>query len=83
MLTRTSRCLLVLLAAGCCASGGYAQSDVVSVFRQAIDARNRGDLDGMMQFFSPDAVREDGSCQPPCVGPPSSGGRFERISRII
>jgi len=49
-----------------------------SVFRQAIDARNRGDLDGMMQFFSPDAVREDGSCQPPCVGAAVVRRSFEK-----
>lgn len=47
---------------------GLAQSDPVSIFRQAIDARNRGDIVAMMALFSDDAVREDGSCQPPCVG---------------
>jgi ketosteroid isomerase-like protein len=47
---------------------GLAQSDPVTVFRQAIDARNRGDIVAMMAFFTDDAVREDGSCQPPCVG---------------
>jgi hypothetical protein len=45
-----------------------AQSDPVAIFRQAIDARNRGDIVGMMVLFADDAVREDGSCQPPCVG---------------
>lgn len=45
-----------------------AQTDPVEVFRQAIDARNRGDLAAMMALFTEDAVREDGSCQPPCVG---------------
>jgi ketosteroid isomerase-like protein len=45
-----------------------AQSDSVAVFRQAIDARNRGDITAMMALFADDAVREDGSCQPPCVG---------------
>ena len=49
-------------------SGGLAQSDSVAVFRQAIDARNRGDITAMMALFTEDAVREDGSCQPPCVG---------------
>ena len=39
-----------------------------SIFRQAIEARNRGDLDGLMKLFASDAVREDGSCNPPCVG---------------
>lgn len=47
---------------------GLAQSDPVAVFRQAIDARNRGDIVAMMALFTDDAVREDGSCQPPCVG---------------
>jgi ketosteroid isomerase-like protein len=45
-----------------------AQTDPVAIFRQAIDARNRGDLAAMMALFTDDAVREDGSCQPPCVG---------------
>ena len=49
-------------------SMGLAQSDPVAVFRQAIDARNRGDIVAMMALFADDAVREDGSCQPPCVG---------------
>ena len=47
---------------------GSAQTDPVVVFRQAIDARNRGDLVAMMALFTDDAVREDGSCQLPCVG---------------
>jgi ketosteroid isomerase-like protein len=47
---------------------GLAQSDPVAIFRQAIDARNRGDIVAMMALFTDDAVREDGSCQPPCVG---------------
>jgi hypothetical protein len=45
-----------------------AQPDPVAVFRQAIDARNRGDITTMMALFADEAVREDGSCQPPCVG---------------
>jgi ketosteroid isomerase-like protein len=45
-----------------------AETDPVRVFRQAIDARNRGDITAMMALFADDAVREDGSCQPPCVG---------------
>src|SRR5438034_11510531 len=36
---------------------GFAQADPVSILRQAIDARNRGDLDGLMKFFAADAVR--------------------------
>ena len=47
---------------------GLAQTDPVAVFRQAIDARNRGDISAMMALFNDDAVREDGACQPPCVG---------------
>jgi len=42
--------------------------DPVGIFRQAIDARNVGDLATMIALFTQDAVREDGSCQPPCVG---------------
>src|SRR5690242_8836864 len=49
-------------------SVGLAQTDPVAIFRQAIDARNRGDIVAMMALFTDDAVREDGSCQPPCVG---------------
>ena len=44
-----------------------AQADPVAVFRQAVDARNRGDLDGVMALFAEDAVRRDGTC-PDCVG---------------
>jgi ketosteroid isomerase-like protein len=47
---------------------GLAQTDPVALFRQAIDARNRGDIVAMMALFTDDAVREDGSCQPPCAG---------------
>jgi ketosteroid isomerase-like protein len=49
-------------------SVGLAQSDPVAVFRQAIDARNGGDIVAMMALFTDDAVRVDGSCQPPCAG---------------
>ena len=61
-------CIFVLITAIGGASNAFAQIDTLAIFRNAIDARNRGDLDGMMEFFAPDAVREDGSCQPPCVG---------------
>jgi ketosteroid isomerase-like protein len=61
-------CLFVLTFVIGGVSTAFAQVDTVSIFRTAIEARNRGDLDGMMQFFAQDAVREDGSCQPPCVG---------------
>jgi ketosteroid isomerase-like protein len=47
---------------------GVTQTHPVTIFRQAIDARNRGDIVAMMAFFTDNAVREDGSCQPPCVG---------------
>src|ERR1043165_1473496 len=45
-----------------------AQADPVAVFRQAVDARNRGGIDGLMALFTDDAVRQDGSCPTPCVG---------------
>ena len=47
---------------------GLAETDPVALFHQAIEARNRGDIVSMMALFTDDAVREDGSCQPPCVG---------------
>ena len=50
------------------ATVALAQTDPVTVFRQAIDARNRGDIAAMMALFTDDAVRDDNSCQPPCVG---------------
>jgi hypothetical protein len=57
---------------------GLAQSDPVAVFRQAIDARNRGDIVAMMALFADDAVREDGSCQPPCVGLAAVRASFQK-----
>ena len=76
---RICACLFVVFAvAGCGAPGGFAQANSVSIFRQAIDARNRGDLDGLMKFFASDAVREDGSCNPPCVGEAAVRRSFER-----
>lgn len=72
-------CLFVVFAiAGCGTPVGSARSDPVSIFRQAIDARNRGDLDGMMKFFATDAVREDGSCNPPCVGEAAVRRSFQK-----
>ena len=59
-------------------SVGFAQSDPVTVFRQAIDARNRGDIVAMMALFTDDAVREDGSCQPPCVGLSAVKASFQK-----
>lgn len=76
---RVRACLFVVFAiAGCSSPFGVARTDPVSIFRQAIDARNRGDLDGMMKFFAPDAVREDGSCNPPCVGGAAVRRSFEK-----
>src|SRR5437763_12902296 len=59
-------------------SVGFAQSDAVAIFRQAIDARNRGDISAMMALFTDDAVREDGSCQPPCVGLAAVRASFQK-----
>ena len=57
---------------------GLAQSDAVAIFRQAIDARNRGDIVAMMALFTDDAVREDGACQPPCVGLAAVRSSFQK-----
>src|SRR5215216_5240980 len=45
-----------------------AQIDPVAVFQQVVDARNQGDLDGVMGLIGDDAVRQDGACQPNCIG---------------
>lgn len=74
---RACACLFVVFAIAGCAVG-FAQADPASIFRQAIDARNRGDLDGLMKFFASDAVREDGSCNPPCVGEAAVRRSFEK-----
>ena len=47
---------------------GQTQSDPVAVFKQAVDARNRGDITSMLALFAPDAVRQDGSCPQTCTG---------------
>jgi ketosteroid isomerase-like protein len=78
MTDRVGACLLVLFAVIFGVSTAFAQSDPISIFRQAIEARNRGDLDGLMQFFASNAVREDGSCQPPCVGVTAVRRAFEK-----
>src|ERR1051325_1775289 len=57
---------------------GPAETDPVAIFRQAIDARNRGDIVAMMALFTEDAVREDGSCQPPCVGLAAVRASFQK-----
>jgi ketosteroid isomerase-like protein len=78
MSDRVGACLFVLSAAIFGVPSAYAQSDLVSIFRQTIEARNRGDLDGMMQFFASDAVREDVACQPPCIGMAALRRSFEK-----
>lgn len=78
MICRIGPCLCVLFAVLCGVSTAFAQTDAISIFRQAIEARNRGDLDGMMKFFASNAVREDGSCQPPCVGVAAVRRSFEK-----
>jgi ketosteroid isomerase-like protein len=70
--------LVACLAAGCAAPSNVAQTDPLTTFRRAIEARNRGDLEGLMKFFASDAVREDGSCNPPCVGEAAVRRSFER-----
>ena len=78
MSDRVATCLFVLFAVICGVPTAFAQSDPVSIFRQAIESRNRGDLDGMMQFFASDSVREDAQCQPPCVGVDAVRRSFEK-----
>jgi ketosteroid isomerase-like protein len=78
MSDRVTLCLCALFATLCGVPTVFAQSAPGSIFRQAIEARNRGDLDGMIQFFASDAVREDGSCQPPCVGVDAVRQSFEK-----
>ena len=76
---RLCACLIVVFAvAGCGTPTRSASTDPVSIFRQAIDARNRGDLDGLMKLFAPDAMRVDGSCNPPCVGEAALRRSFEK-----
>ena len=78
MCNRVGACLVVLFGVTFGAATAFAQSDPILIFRQAIEARNRGDLDGLMQFFASDTVREDGSCQPPCVGVTAVRHSFEK-----
>jgi ketosteroid isomerase-like protein len=68
MCQRVVAALFLVAAFALCPVAGLAQMDPVGIFRQAIDARNMGDLATMIALFTQDAVREDGSCQPPCVG---------------
>ena len=76
---RLCACSFVVVSiAGCGAPVGFSRPDSVSIFRQAIDARNRGDLDGLMKFFASDSVREYGSCNPPCVGEAAVRRAFEK-----
>ncbi len=60
--------LLAALQQAAHAQAVHAQADPAAVFRQAVDARNRGDLEGVMAAFAADAVRQDGTCLPPCAG---------------
>src|SRR5438270_5018175 len=78
MSDRARLSLCALFATLCGAPAVLAQSDPVTIFRQAIEARNSGDLNRMMQFFASDAVREDGSCQPPCEGAAAVARSFEK-----
>ncbi|HTR79598.1 MAG TPA: nuclear transport factor 2 family protein [Gemmatimonadaceae bacterium] len=78
MSDRVAACLFSLFLAICGVPTAFAQSDPVSIFRQAIEARNHGDLDKMMELFASDAVREDASCQPPCVGAAAVRRSFEK-----
>src|ERR1041385_5771813 len=78
MKDRVCACLLVIFALAFGVPAAFAESDPVSIFRQAIDARNHGDLEGLMKFFASDAVREDGACNPPCVGEAAVRGSFEK-----
>jgi LPXTG-motif cell wall-anchored protein len=59
-------------------SAAIAQADPVATFQQAVDARNRGDLDGVMRLMADDAVRQDGSCQPNCTGQASLRRSFQQ-----
>jgi len=56
------------LASAVSQSVALAQADPVAVFRQAVDARNRGDITAMLALFTPDAMRQDGSCPQGCSG---------------
>ena len=43
-------------------------ADPAELFRQYVDALNRGDVDGVMALFADDAVFVDSACLPLCVG---------------
>ena len=77
-----SRCLLrsfalLPLALATLSPVALAQTEPVAVFRQVVEARNRGDLAAVMAVFADDAVRQDGSCQPICVGEAAVRRSFE------
>ena len=78
MRNRAALAVIVVATVAALPSVGLAQNDPVAVFRQAIDARNRGDIAAMMALFTDDAVREDGSCQPPCVGLAAVRASFQK-----
>lgn len=78
MRNRSALAVIFVTTAASLPSMGLAESDPVAVFRQAIDARNRGDIVAMMALFTDDEVREDGSCQPPCVGLAAVKASFQK-----
>jgi ketosteroid isomerase-like protein len=78
MRNRAALAVIFVVSVAGLPSVGLPQSDPVAVFRQAIDARNRGDIVAMMALFTDDAVREDGSCQPPCVGLAAVRASFQK-----
>ena len=78
MCHRVASALLFVATVAALPRMGLAQSDPVAIFRQAIDARNRGDIVAMMALFTDDAVREDGACQPPCVGLAAVRASFQK-----
>lgn len=78
MCHRAASAVLFAAIVGLLPCVGLAETAPVAVFRQAIDARNRGDITTMMALFTDDAVREDGSCQPPCVGIAAVTSSFQK-----
>jgi ketosteroid isomerase-like protein len=59
-------------------AAAFAQVDRASVVQQHYDARNRGDVDGALAFFTDDAVFEAATCRPACVGKAAIRRDFER-----
>src|ERR1051326_2200352 len=69
---------IAIILAGLLQSVVLAQADPVTVFQQAVDARNRGDIDGVMRLMADDAVRQDGTCVPNCTGEASLRRSFQQ-----